>query len=88
MVNWTEPHGVRRDVEGVKGKDGKNGGHQRHTIKKMSLLRFEDKLEIMTPTRMNNDTLPNTPLTCVQISPVGRTIGKFSTSARKKLILL
>ena len=30
-------------------------GHQRHTIKRCPLLRFEDKLEVLTPTRMNNE---------------------------------
>ena len=64
-------------------------GHQRHTIKRCPLLRFEDKLEVLTPTRMNNEhTSQYSPLGWLQISAVGRTWGKFSSSARKKLILL
>lgn len=68
---------------GVKRKGWKRRGH-RHTIKRCPLLRFEDKLEVLCPTRMNNEhTSQYSPLAWLQISPVGRTWGKFSTSAER-----
>lgn len=45
-----QSHMSQEDVEGVKGKDGKNEGTPKTHNQRCPSSRFEDKLEVLTPT--------------------------------------